>query len=224
VLKKGAILLDVYHPAALSVKSAAHIERAGTWRGLSGARVSPVVEPLVGPGPPSVGERRTGESRRPAVSAGTHDHARTGSAPVGQVAGRWPGPRSATRRWVRIFRMTTGSSMVATTRMRSLHRAQASTSTANVRRNSSGHDHLRAAGGGEGASTVMVRGEPGSRPAARLDDPGALEPRSIVTTKASRRTVLASGPPADPDSPRETGRCALPHATTGAGEAGVSRP
>src|SRR5262245_12675740 len=51
-------------------------------------------------------------------------------------------------RWVRIFRMTTGSSMVATTRMRPPHRAQANTSTANMWRNRSGRDQVRRAAGG----------------------------------------------------------------------------
>src|SRR5262245_41097078 len=46
--------------------------------------------------------------------------------------GRGAGTSLGSPRWVRIFRMTTGSSMVATTRMRPPQRGQANTSTAKV--------------------------------------------------------------------------------------------
>src|SRR5262245_24253082 len=65
--------------------------------------------------------------------------------------GRGAGTSVGSPRWVRIFRMTTGSSMVATTRMRPPQRGQANPSTANVWRKRSGHDHLRGAGGGGGS-------------------------------------------------------------------------
>jgi hypothetical protein len=49
---------------------------------------------------------------------------------------------------VRIIRITLGSSMVASTRMRPPHRRQDNTSTVNMWRNTSGDDHPRGAGGG----------------------------------------------------------------------------
>src|SRR5262245_39558167 len=97
-------------------------------------------------------------------------------------------------RWVRIRRMTTGSSMVATTRMRPPHRPHANTSTPNVCRIRSGHDHLRAAGGG-GSSTLTVVAR--SRLAAGIDDAGSPGPPLIITTGSPYAAALASSPPAD---------------------------
>jgi hypothetical protein len=99
------------------------------------------------------------------------------------------------------------------------HRGHASTSTANVWRNRSGHDHLRAVGGGERSSTVMVRVEAGSRPAAGLDDPGALEPRSIVTTELSRSTSLTTGASID----EGRGDAPVPHVEANGGGSGRER-
>src|SRR5262245_47128436 len=72
-------------------------------------------------------------------------------------------------RWVRILRITMGSSMVATTRMRPPQWGQASTSTENVWRVRAGHDHRRGAGGG-GSSTASVVAA--SRFAAGVHGPG----------------------------------------------------
>jgi hypothetical protein len=94
------------------------------------------------------------------------------SAPVEQIGRRERGARASvgSPRWVRIVRMTTGSSMVATTRMRPPQRGQANTSTAKVWRIRSGHDHRRGAGGGRSSMATVVAG---SRLAAGVDDTGA---------------------------------------------------
>jgi len=80
-----------------------------------------------------------GGGQAPDIAGGTHPrrwhgHRWTGSAPVEQVGRRRSGRRRLGREpeVVRILRMTTGSSMVATTRMRPPHRAHANTSTPNV--------------------------------------------------------------------------------------------
>jgi hypothetical protein len=136
---------------------------------------------------PGLGECQTRASGRTSgASAGRRRRAQLQSNRSGG-GGRGGGTSVGSPRWVRIFRMRTRSSMVAMTRMRPPDRVQANTSTANVWRMRSGHDHLRGADGG-GSSTVMA--EPGSRPAAGLDDPGALGRPSTVTTEASRSTVL----------------------------------
>jgi len=70
-------------------------------------------------------------------------------------------------RWVRILRITMGSSMVATTRMRPPQWGQASTSTENVWRVRASHNHRRGAGGG---------GRPQPRWWPRLDLPPACTP------------------------------------------------
>src|SRR5262245_63802561 len=75
----------------------------------------------------------------------------TGSASVeGQIqsnrsegGGRGAGTSVGSPRWVRMRRMTTGSSMLVTTRIRPPQRAHANTSTPNVCRMRSGHDHPR---------------------------------------------------------------------------------
>jgi hypothetical protein len=84
--------------------------------------------------------------------------------------GRGAGTLVSSPRWVRIFRMTTGSSMVATTRMRPPHRRQASTSTANVwrkqvrpRPGAPRGSHARRAGGGGG----VLHGHGGGRLSTR---------------------------------------------------------
>jgi hypothetical protein len=103
--------------------------------------------------------------------------------------GRGGGTSVGSRRCVRIFRITTGSSMVATMRMRPPQRAHANTSTPNVCRLRSGHDHLRAAGGGSSTLTVVA----GSRLAAGVDDAGSPGPPRIITTGSPYAAPLASG-------------------------------
>ena len=69
-------------------------------------------------GRPGMGQRQTQlGGRTSGVQRGeASDRLGTDSAPVEQVGGRWPGRRTSVMspRWVRIFRMTTGSSMVVT--------------------------------------------------------------------------------------------------------------
>src|SRR5262245_28148215 len=80
-------------------------------------------------------------------------HVRTNRSAGG---GRGVGTSVGSPRWVRIFRMTTGSSIVATTRMRPPQRGQVNTVTANVWRTRSGHDDLRGEGGGEFSTATVV--------------------------------------------------------------------
>src|SRR5262245_39564416 len=137
--------------------------------------------------------------------------------------GRGAGTSVGSPRWVRIFRMTTGSSMVATTRMRPPQRGQANTSTAKVWRNTSGHDQARRAGDG-GSSTAREGTCAG--PGAGLDDASALGGPSFLTTGSRCDAPLASRPPADHGALGGTGGAAVPHRTAASGPTGssVSRP
>jgi hypothetical protein len=93
--------------------------------------------------------------------------------------------------------MTTGSSMVATTRIRRPHRGQANTSSANLWRRRSAHDHVRGPAAAGGPPWTWRVSGPDHRPdwwtAARS---GALLPsrRDRVAARRSppaRRQTLA---------------------------------
>jgi hypothetical protein len=125
-------------------------------------------------------------------------------------------------RRVRIFRMTTGASMVATPRMRPPQRGQANTSTANVWRNSSGHGppHRR-------QRIVHGQGGDGRLTSRRTGRPGRACTASMVATGSRCGGPVASCLSPDPSSPGGTvGACDVAHATDGssAGKADGSRP
>jgi hypothetical protein len=178
------------------------IGRPGARRGL----------PLA-PGPPS--GARPGGGQSPDTAGRTHPGRRRGNtAAAGRGlqlqsnrsdgGGRGAGTSVGSSRWVRILRVTTGSSMVANTRMRPPHRAQANTFTPNVWRISSGHDHFRGAGG-EGSSTLPVwlgLDSPAWTTLARLGLLRSSGPGSRCDAP------LASGMPAD--HARSAGRAELP--------------
>jgi hypothetical protein len=125
--------------------------------------------------------------------------------------GRGAGAAVGSPRWVSIRRMTTGSSMVATTRIRPPHRVQANTSTPNVCRISSGHDHLRDAGGGGASALTVVAGS--LLVTGGGADSGSLWCPPSITTGSRCAAPLASSPPSDGGALDGTGGVADPHAT-----------
>src|SRR5262249_24016895 len=104
--------------------------------------------------------------------------------------GRGAGTAGGSPRWGSHRRMTTGASLVAPPRIRPPHRVQANTSTPNVCRISSGHDHLRDAGGG-GASTLTVVAGSLLVPGGGADS-GSLWCPPSVTTGSRCAAPLAS--------------------------------